>query len=395
MSAADILDGLLPSTQEKKPDGPVLDFKVERSHLLTAVNAVEPVVQAKGPVPVLKNFSLRLSDLDLKITGSDSVLSVVRHVDVLSAQVHGEALIPAQQFASVIREAANDTVHVRVMRKKEKLTATIKCANTQWTLPLHMLSGFPDFSEAESLGLVDVEREGLLKALQRVRKAASSDPTRPYLMLVDVKNGKMRASDSIRFQQIKYEFPFDCQIPVRAAGDIVQRLSACNEETIEVGQSDTALLFKIGKDFLLAQKIAAKFPDVDEVLLKPTLANDQILKVDREALLKAVRRVRIMADETTSAVVLSLNVGSVSVEAKDRLGKNGTSVETVDAEWDHPPRHVSFNHQHLSDMLSSTKSETCSFRLGKDLKTRPTPLLMEDTEDGFTAVLSQIRLDWF
>lgn len=394
MSAEDILEGLLPAVQEKKPDGPVMDFKVERSALLSAINAVEPVVPPKGPIPVLKNFSLRLDGLDLKISGSDSVLSVVRHLEVLSAHVHGDVLFPAQRFSSVIREAeALHEIHVRVMRKKEKLTATIKSANTQWVLPLHQISGFPDFTEAESLGLVEVEREPFLKALQQVRKAASTDPTRPYLMLVDVKQGRLRASDSIRFQQVKYTFPFDCQIPVRAAADITQRLSANNSEHIEVGQSDSALLFKIGSDFLIAQKIVAKFPDVDEVLLKPTLANDQLLKVDRETLLKAVRRVRIMADDATSAVVLSLNVGSVSVEAKDRKG--GTSVETVEAEWSHPPRHVSFNHQHLSDMLSSTKSETCTFRLGKDLKTRPTPLLMEDEEDGFTAVLSQIRLDWF
>ena len=161
---------------------------------------------------------------------------------------------------------------------------------------------------------------------------------------------------------------------------------------IGVAQTEHALLFRFGVVLLICQKSAARFPDVDEVLLKPTLVNDQELRVDREALRGAVRRVRITADENTSAVVLSLNAGSVSVECKDRRG--GFAVETIPAEWAHPPRHVAFNHRHLADLLSATTSETCVFRLGKDLKTKPSPLLLEDPEEGFTAVLSQIRLDW-
>lgn len=387
----DFLTDLL-GKQKKVADGVMLDFRVHRSALEKALAQVESVIPSKDLIPVLKNFHLKVgADFDLRVTGSDAVMSVVTHATVLMAPTPGEAVFPAQRFLHVVREASGD-LHIKVTAKKEKYSAVIKSGNTSWTIPLMSPAGYPDFTKVEEFGTVPVERQGFLAALQQVRKAASLDPMRPYLMMVDITGGKMRASDSIRFQQVKFDFPFDCQIPVRGAHEVVQRLSSSNLENIEVGQSDTGLLFDFGKTLLIVQKIAAKFPDVDEVLLKPTLSNDQELKVDREALLKAVRRVRITADDTTSAVVLSLNSGSCSVESKDRKG--GTSVETVEAEWSHAPRHVSFNHQHLTDMLSSTKSESCTFRLGKDLKTRPTPLLMEDEKTGFVAALSQIRLDW-
>ena len=397
----DILSDLLTSdeVEEKVPDGPIMDFRIEKAVLDKALSEVLSVVPNRDLIPVLKNFHLRLSGLDLLVTGSDKTVSALRHADVLTASVHGSAVFPATKFLNIVKEAP-DTLHIRVMSKQEKsgkqtqhkITATIKSGQTSWVLPLMDSKNFPDFDGAEEYGTVEVDREPLLHGLQRVRKSMSSDTMRPYLMLIDVSKGRMRASDSIRFQQIKFDFPFDCQIPHRAVGEVISRLSSSNSEKIEVGQSNHALLFRFGGTLLICQKTVAQFPSVDEVLLKPAMLNDLELKVDRSLLLKAVRRVRITADEDTAAVVLSLNHGSVSVEAKDRKG--GVSLESVDAEWEHAPRHVSFNHQHLSDMLSSTSSETCVFRLGKDLKTRPTPLLMEDEEEGFTAVLSQIRLDW-
>lgn len=387
-----ILDGLVSSEVEKSPDATIMDFKIEKSALSRALNATLPVIPNKDLQPLLRNFHFRLEGIDLRVTGSDSVLTALHHEDVLMSNgSSGTAVFPPKRLSVIASEAPGE-IHFKVVRKKGKYTATIKSGSASWTIPLMDPAGYPDFSKAEEEKLNPVERQPFLAALQRVRKAVSTDEMRPYLMLIDLSGGRMRASDSIRFQQTEYEFPFECQIPFRAAHEVVQRLSASNSETIEVGQTKSALIYRFGKSLLVAQKVVAKFPDVDEVLLKPTFSNDLLLKVNRQELLSAVRRVRVTADEGTSAVVLSLNHGSVSVESKDRKGS--VSVEEVPAEWEHAPRHVSFNHNHLTDLLSSSDTDTCVFRLGKDLKTKPTAFLMEDEAEGFTAVLSQIRLDW-
>lgn len=390
---SDLLD--LPQTfnaPSKTPDGTVFGFSVNRGYLEKALARVLPVVPNRDLIPVLKNFHFKVSGSDLRITGSDSVLSAVVHIPTVNVTVEGAAVLPSTRLVAVVREADADVLDFMVKVKSGKYFATVHSGKAKWEFPLMPPEGFPDFSETEGFATTPVNREEFLTALSQVRKAASTDVMRPYLMMVDVSKGRMRASDSVRFQQVKFQFPFDCQIPVRAAHEVANRLANSNLEEIEVGQTNSALLFRFGVVLLIAQKSSAKFPDVDEVLLKPTLANDQEFTVDRAALLAAVKRVRITADENTAAVVLSLNNGSVSVECKDR--NHGFAVETIDATWDHSPRHVSFNHQHLSDLLSSTPSDTCVFRLGKDLKTKPTPLLMEDSAAGFTAVLSQIRLDW-
>lgn len=386
----DLLEGF--SFPDKVADGPVLDFQISRSELEKVLSNASAIVPNKHHIPVLKNFHFRLKDGDLMVTGSDQTISIIQHVSVYSTKVEGVAVFPSNKMLSVVRDAGDDFLHIRVVAKKEKYFATVKTNTTTWTLPLDSVGVFPDLSMHESVPLQETNRVKFYEALQKVRKCASADPMRPYLMLVDVAGGKMRASDSHRFQQVKFQFPFDCAIPLGATQDIVNRLASSNLENVEVGEAENALLFRFGKVLIVAQKSGFPFPDVDEVMLKPTLANDQDLTVSRKDLLAAVRRTRITADEDTSAIILSLNKGSVTVQTKDSQG--GTAIESVDAVWDHPPRHVSFNHQKLTDLLNSTESDTCVFRLGKDLKTRPSPLLMEDEKNGFTAVLSQIRIDW-
>lgn len=379
--------------EKSVPDGIVLGFEVNRQELDKALTAVGALVPNKHLIPVLTNFHLRFEDLDLRITGSDKAVSAIQHVECLKGSKQGSAVFNAPKLQSIVREAAGETLIIKVTSKKNKQSCTIVSGAAKWQFNLDSVSQFPDFSDdIEAVELVETERLPFLNALTRVRKSVSQDAMRPYLMMVDIAGGRMRSSDSNRFQQVKFKFPFDCQIPTRAVNELVSRLVGYSMEHIEVGQTDQHLLYRFGKLLLIAQKNTAQFPDIEEVMLKPVLSNDQDLLVDRKALLSAIKRTRITADENTSAVILSLNKGSVTVQTKDHVG--GVSIDSVDATWDHPPRHVSFNHLYLTDLLSSTNSETCVFRLGKDLKTKPTSILMEDESEGFTAVLSQIRVDW-
>ena len=211
-------------------------------------------------------------------------------------------------------------------------------------------------------------------------------------MMLDITDNKMRASDGVRFQQADIEFPFDCQIPISAVDDLVKILRTTEAPNIETGEDDDSLLFRIGSDVFIAQKLNAVFPDMDDQLLKPALANDQDLHVDRQELISAIKRVRITADTETSAVGFTLTKGKMLVSAKDKYGSE--SWEELDAKWEGAEKRITFNHQHILDMLGMADVKSCHFRLGTDTKTRPAPILLQDTESGLLGILNQLRSDF-
>ncbi len=380
----------LDHAPKKAADGVVLDFVATKSDVDRAFSGVAPALPTGDILPILKNLWVSVDNTGFWVVASDSSLTMMTKSPTTKVSVQGAVVFPPQRILQIIKSAAGD-IHFKVSAKNGKYVAIVSSEKAKWTIPLVNPEGFPDFRDRAKETAQEIDAEGFKAALDNVRKSASVDPMRPYYMVVDVNNSRVRASDGQRFQQIKFSFPFDCQIPIKAAQFISQKIKP--DSVVRAGKTETSLLFWVDDVLTVSQKMVSKFPDVDEVLLLPNLSNDQPFSVGREALLAAVKRVRIVADEDTAAVVLSLNKGSVSVQSKD-MDDGGTAVETVPAKWDLSPRHVSVNHAYLVDMLSSTKAEICYFRLGKDLITKPSPLLMEDEDAGLLAVLSQIRLDW-
>lgn len=365
--------------------------------LLELLDKASSVVPTRDSVPVLKNFLVETNpDKNrLRVTATDMALSLVVTTDLVlfpdNLATPERAVFPAKRFFDMVKQSADGDINIDV---KDQIAA-ITSGRTQWVLPLADPDEYPQLPEHLDATLTNVSREGLLTGLQAVRGAAAStqDVTRAHMMLVDVSGGRMRAGDGVRFHQIEVGDGYpDMQIPVHAVDDLVRLLKSCESTTVEVGSTEDSLLFFIGEDFFVAQKMTSKFPDIDAMLLEPAQANDWKLTVDRAELIAAVKRVRITADESTSAVQLVLTKDLATVTSKDKSGSH--TREALDAGWSSPNLTITVNHNHLLDLLSMAQAKSCEFWLAPGEKTRPAPVRLTDTEAKMTGILSQLRTDF-
>lgn len=361
--------------------------KFALQHLLDKAASVVP---SKDILPVLKNFQVEATAGKVRVTATDLELSVIATSEMVTVQQPGTAVFPAKRLMEIVKEAEDGDLTISV----ENGEAKIEVGKTHWTLKLMDGSDYPELPDIEEVEFHSVDRAKFVGWIRSVRHAAATETTRPSLMVIDISGGQMRASDGVRFQQVTVgkEIPIDISIPINAVDDLVKILQTTEAPKIELGEDEESLFFKVGGDTFIAQKLNAVFPDVDEQLLKPALANDQVLNVDRNDLAKAIKRVRITADPETNAVVLDLSKDKMQVKSKDKYGS--TCTEDLDVKWDGKDRSVAFNHEHLLQMLNMTDLASCEFRLGEDTKTRPSPILLRDDEAGQVGMLNQLRTDW-
>lgn len=374
-----------------------MNITLSKYVLLELLDKAASVVPSRDSVPVLKNYLVetRPDKNRLRVSATDMSLSLVVQTDLVMFTDHAapteRAVFPAKRFFDMVRQSADGDIHIEVADQ----TAAITSGRTQWVLPLANPDEYPDLPEHLDAELTPVPRDGLLTGLQTVRGAAAStqDVTRAHMMLVDVEGGRMRAGDGVRFHQIEVGDGYpDMQIPVHAVDDLIRLLKACESATVEVGSTDDALLFFIGEDFFVAQKMTSKFPDIDAMLLQPALANDWKLTVDRAELIAAVKRVRITADESTSAVSLVLTKDVALVLSKDKTGSH--TREALDAGWTSPDLTITVNHVHLLDLLMMVQSKSCEFWLAPGEKTRPAAVRLLDEDAKITGILTQLRTDF-
>ncbi len=306
----------------------------------------------------------------------------------------GVAVFPAAKLLSILKEANEGDVVIDVSNQDK---ASVSIGTTEWSLRLQPAYDFPTMPNVEQLDYFRVDRVQFVDAMLAVKYAVGKDPSRPSLMMVNIVGGKMTACDSVRFQQVdlgEVTLPARLQIPASAVEEILRLLKTLELEYIYIAQtgdepgSYSKLIFKIGTDLFIINKLMSTFPDVEQLLLRPALSNTLKLSVDKSALLGAVKRVCINADRETAAIGLLLSPNKITVTTKDRHD-NGAREE-VEAEWSGTTRMIVVNHGYLVDMLTMYPDEICRFFLSDDSKSRKSPLLLRDDSSKVVGITQQM-----
>lgn len=367
-------------------------IQIKRFVLKLLIERAARVVPTRESMPVLKNLRFDAAGGYLSVTATDTELTLVSRTELVEVNQPGTAYFPAKRLADIVRSAEGDTVSIVV----EGLTATIAIGRTTWQIKLVTGADWPPTPVGEEVDCLGIDRTIFLAALNAVRYAAARD-SRTSLMMIDVRDGRMTACDGVRLQQVRIpEVVVDCQIPIGAVDDLAKLLTESELKTFALSVTDNTLVFTVGVDTLIVRKLTARAPDVEAQVLRPTQNNDQLLTVDRTDLVNAVKRVRINADATTSAIVLTLNPpngdrgSTVTIAARD--AQANMASETIDATWTGATRTVVVHHAFLLDALAVYKQPTVSLLLGQDNRTRPSALLLQDATGS--GVIPQMRADW-
>ncbi len=369
-----------------------VSFTTNRFVLQDLVDAAIGVVPRDGSV--LANFQLHVSPGCLAIYATDMELSIIADSQAVKVDDDAYAVValPARRLAHMLKEAPEDKLRMDVGGSEAVLTV----GPVKWRLNLKDSSGFPELPELNALGPVwhQTPRLGLVQAIKAVRHAMCRDASRPPLRMIDISDKKVTACDGARIQQVKIDnFPLSIKIPADAVDHVLRLLQSSEAEMVAVAEIERPegggqVVFRAGSTTLVVSKPTARFPDMEKLLLAPAMQNNLELVVDRLELADAVRRVRINADLTTSAIGLKLTKDALTVVSRDTF--RNAAEETLEATWDGPDRMVVVNHVFLLDMLNGYDGRKCVFRLGKDTKHRKSAVLLHDAEAGMTGVINQM-----
>jgi len=366
-----------------------LVFTVKRFVLQALLEKAITVVPTRDVMPTLKNVQITVRPGHLRMVASDMELSMITTTEMVDVTAAGTAVFPARKLLDIVREADEDDCLISVIGR----AASISINRTTWNLMLAGGADYPAMPEIHEITFHTVDRTDFTAALTAVRYAACRDAARSSLMMVEVKDGRMTACDGSRFQQaVIRDLPCALHIPIGAVDDLLKLMKNMDATDIAIGESDHHLVFRLGTDVLIVNKLLAQFPNMEAQLLRPALANSHPLTVERAELAKAVRRVRIAADPETSAIALILEPGAMTIAARDKY-RNEAS-EQIPAHWSGSTRTLVVNHAFLSDMLTGHPGDTLNFILGDDTKTRKAPLMLRDDTVGTIGVVQQMLGDW-
>ncbi|MBB4235079.1 DNA polymerase III subunit beta [Rhizobium esperanzae] len=348
---------------------------IQRTELARVVGAVGKVVESRNTIPILSNLLLSAADGLLHVTGTDLDIQATASAP---AEIHeaGSITVSAKMLGDIARKAGNDLVELSLVDGKLEM----KSGRSKFGLNILPASDYPSLS----VGAYDAEFEVDLAALfAPVAFAISSEEVRYYLngiFLHSTEAGAVAvATDGHRLARNS------TGSLGTFAGIIVPRktVSLTPKGKVTVSVSETKIKIVSPELSLVSKLIDGTFPDYQRVI--PT-NNENVVSVDRDAILKASDRVSTISSERGRAVRLTIAPGSIKLAVRNP--DHGDAEDEVAAEYSGQPIEIGFNAAYLRDILSVLPSGEVTLKLND----AGSPAIVTGAAEGWDGVLMPMRV---
>lgn len=364
-----------------------MKFRCERDLLFEALATAGRAVSSRGGnLPVLAGLRLELAGDRLVVTGSDLDLTISASIDV-AGESDGVVVIPSKLVSDVVRAMEPGAVVLSL----EDGDAQITAGRSDFSLRTIPAEEFPQVAAAEG-DAVTLETAGLADALRQVVPAASADDSRPILtgvlLAAESEGLRLVATDSYRLAvrdlpgaSVLAEGQH-VLVPSRALGELGRLLGDDDAEvTLRLGEREAS--FDVGDVVLTTRLIEGDFPNYRGLIPEN---HPNTLVVDRAELLDAVRRVRLLAQESTP---VRLSMSDDGLELIAMTQDVGQAHESVEASYTGNELTVAFNPDYLLNGVDVSTGDQIQLETVDALK----PAVMRSVDDQeFLYLLMPVRV---
>jgi DNA polymerase III subunit beta len=341
-------------------------FRCERDVLADALTTAGRAATSRtGALPVLEGLHLKLTGDELSVTGTDLDMSI-RLVATVGGVSDGAVVVPARLSADAVKSLSPGAVEVTAGDDD----VTISAGRSQFSLRNYNVEDYPaqvdPAAEAVTLSSSD-----FADALRQVVRAASTDEARGVItgVLIAAEDDAVRMVATDSYRLAVRDLPDRgilasgqrVLVPHRALAELQRILTADEQLTVRLGGRHAT--FECGPVRLTTRLIEGEYPNYRNLV---PASSPNVLTVDKEALLESLRRVKIMARDTSSAVRLNLASDTLTLSVRDQ--DYGTVVEELDVHYEGEEMLVGFNPDYLMNGVDAIDAEEVTFGLRDPIK---------------------------
>ena len=375
-----------------------MKFRCERDTLLEALTvAVRAAAGASSSRAALTGAHFDLTGGTLTVTGSDLDLTLSVTADV-AGMTDGAAVTPARLLTDVVRAVPAGSVEFSVTDGE----ASIVAGSSEFSIRLIPEEDYPQLSfkqeENEDGGpvafspAVTFSGAEFRDALSQVVRSASSDDSRPILtgvLMASESEGRLRlvSTDSYRLSVRDLEGSSilgehqKVLVPSRALGELQRLIADSDEVTLKLAEHYAQ--FVVGNVQLTTRLIPGDFPNYQGLIPE---SHPNCLTADREQLLEVVKRVRLLAQDSTPVRLVMSDGGLEVIAITHDVGK---ANEAMEARYAGEELTVAFNPGYLIDGIEAATGGEITLETADAVKPA---LLRSAGDEGFLYLLMPVRV---
>ncbi len=359
-----------------------MKFVVSSTGLLSHLTAISKVISNKSTMPILDNFLFRLSDTGLTITASDSESTLITTLDLDNVEGAGVIAIPAKLLIDTLREFPEQPLTFQI--DGTSFGIQIFSENGKYSIVGYDGEDYPQIPEADedSVTTIQVNRQTLLKGIEKTLFATADDELRPVMngIFVELTPEYMSfvASDAhklVRYRRsdARSEVQSSFILPKKPAA-LLRNLLTREDFDVKLQFNDKNAFFKMTNYQLICRLVEGNYPSYNSVI---PVNNPNSMVIDRLAFYNTVKRVSVFANQASNLVKLTIGGNQLVVSAQD-IDFSISAVERLSCEYEGDDMEIGFKSTFLQEILSNLPST--DVRLEMSDPSRAGLLLPEEKE---------------
>ena len=377
-----------------------------QSELNSALQLVSRAVATRPTHPVLANVLLTADagSNRLSLTGFDLSLGIQTSL-AASVETSGAITLPARLLGEIVSRLSSDSpVTLAVDDSGEQVQLTSLSGSYQ--MRGMSADDYPDLPMVESGMTLKLQPERLVQALKGTLFASSADEAKQLLTGVHLKFNQRAleaaATDGHRLAVLNVEDAlqdeavtdavdddgFAVTLPSRSLRE-VERLMASwrSDEPVSLFCDRGQVVFLAADQMVTSRTLEGTYPNYGQLIPD---GFTRTFGMDRRALIAALERIAVLADQHNNVVKFSSQpeegVVQISADAQDV----GSGSESLPANLEGDAMQIAFNVRYLLDGLKAMGSDRIVLHC--NAPTTPAVLRSDDASEAFTYLVMPVQI---
>lgn len=341
-------------------------FTVSSTALSSKLNALAKVINSKNSLPILADFLFDIQDNVLYLTASDSENVINTQMELTESDANGRFAINNHDLLEAIKGFSEQPITFDVNLQDN--IAKISYQNGLFSLPVENADEYPQSQPiTEGINTIVMPSNVLADNINRSLFATAQDELRPVMngIYFDLTPEHLAvvASDGHKLVRnkvftVQSEQPASFILPKKPAG-LLKNLLQKDGGDVEIKFNERNAEINYGDGRLSCRLIEGRYPNYNSVIPQN---NTNTLTVDRLALLAALRRVQLFANDSSNLIRFHVEGSTLQLDAED-FDFSKTATERMICDYNGQPMSIGFKGSAFIEILTNFDCEEVIIQL--------------------------------
>jgi len=342
-----------------------MKFVISSSVLSSRLQMIGRVIVAKNNLPILDSFLFETKGNMLKITASDNETTLRTSVELAECDTDIRFAANAKTVQDAMKEIPEQPLEFFV--NERDLEVTVEYRNGKYNFMAQPAEEYPVPSALdENACSISVNPQSVYEAAGRALLATADDTLRPVMngVFFDITQESLTlvASDGHKLSCNKIMVPspqVGSFIMPKKPAALLKNILAKETENIEVSFDGRNAEIKTSNFEMTCRLIEGRYPNYGSVIPHD---NPNIVTVNRDALISALRRVLIFSSAISSLIKVKLEPSKLTISSQD-TDFSMSAEESLLCDYSGNPMSIGFKGPFLLELVNNLQGEEVMIHL--------------------------------